>query len=173
MSKDKKETNLDVIISKGIVDTCKQMSNSWRSLSEPERDRIVKYADHKASDIDDEIKSRLNRMMNVKRANEHSHFAAIETGITLKEDIAEVKLRTNRDDLPIEIFNHKGSYLAILVNQKTTLEQFEAQGKMFDKDGNPIIDEKKINEDGFIKDEEGNWHKPVDFGDKTLDKADD
>ena len=113
-----------------IIKVCQQMTDSWGVLGEEEKKRMYDLAESHAEQMNEDIKQRLNTMLTHERAQGHPYIMAVEKGIAIKEQNVEIKLATKRDAVPMELYDHSGSFLVILTARKITLEEFEMQGQL-------------------------------------------
>ena len=121
--------NLIKLFQEEIIKVCQQMTDSWGVLGEEEKQRIYTLAEHHATNLNENLRYRLDKMLMAERAQGHPYIIATEKGISLKDDNLVLSLSASRKEAPIALYDHQGAFLVILTNKKVTLEEFELQGE--------------------------------------------
>lgn len=134
VSKAIQKSSIPRTIASRILETCREMTGAWHTLSNEERERIEGFADYHTQVIAETIAKTLAPMIDDFLASGRGYFSGTEKGIAIKDGVVTLTLTTDRRDVPEELYTHRGRFLVIIADDVASLEELNRQADLFDDD---------------------------------------
>ena len=125
------------LIYSAIFNTARQVPDGWGILTAEEKARIEGVGRSQADLAQAEIGQRLEGMFKKFIASERSYFVAAEKGIAIKDGGVSITLTATRNDVPDELYTHRGDFMVIITDGEATLKELNAQGDLFARGASP------------------------------------
>lgn len=142
------------LIYTAIFNTARQVPDGWGILTPEEKDRIEGVGRAEADKVQHEISARLEAMFKTFIASDRQYFTAVEKGIAIKDGGVAITLTALRNNVPDEVYTHRGEFMVIITDGEATLQELNAQGDMFPRGGSPAaaLAEELRTDDGSVFD---------------------
>lgn len=125
------------LIYTAIFNTARQVPDGWGILTPEEKDRIEGVGRAEADKVQYEISARLEAMFKTFIASDRQYFTAVEKGIAIKDGGVAITLTALRNNVPDEVYTHRGEFMVIITDGEATLQELNAQGDMFPRGESP------------------------------------
>ena len=125
------------LIYTAIFNTARQVPDGWGILTPEEKDRIEGVGRAEADKVQHEISARLEAMFKTFIASDRQYFTAVEKGIAIKDGGVAITLTALRNNVPDEVYTHRGEFMVIITDGEATLQELNAQGDMFPRGESP------------------------------------
>lgn len=125
------------LIYTAIFNTARQVPDGWGILAPEEKDRIEGVGRAEADKVQHEISARLEAMFKTFIASDRQYFTAVEKGIAIKDGGVAITLTALRNNVPDEVYTHRGEFMVIITDGEATLQELNAQGDMFPRGESP------------------------------------
>jgi len=125
------------LIYAAIFNTARQVPDGWGILTPEEKDRIEGVGRAEADKVQYEISARLEAMFKTFIASDRQYFTAVEKGIAIKDGDVAITLTALRNNVPDEVYTHRGEFMVIITDGEATLQELNAQGDMFPRGESP------------------------------------
>ena len=125
------------LIYSAIFNTARQVPDGWGILTAEEKARIEGVGRSQADIAQDEIGRRIEDMFKAFIASDRQYFTAVEKGIAIKDGGVAITLTALRNNVPDEVYTHRGEFMVIITDGEATLQELNAQGDMFPRGESP------------------------------------
>jgi hypothetical protein len=125
------------LIYTAIFNTARQVPDGWGILTPEEKDRIEGVGRAEADKVQYEISARLEAMFKKFIASDRKYFTAVEKGIAIKDGGVAITLTALRNNVPDEVYTHRGEFMVIITDGEATMAELNQQADMFPRGGSP------------------------------------
>ena len=125
------------LIYTAIFNTARQVPDGWGILTPEEKDRIEGVGRAEADKVQHEISARLEAMFKTFIASDRQYFTAVEKGIAIKDGGVAITLTALRNNVPDEVYTHRGEFMVIITDGEATMAELNQQADMFPRGGSP------------------------------------
>jgi len=125
------------LIYTAIFNTARQVPDGWGILAPEEKDRIEGVGRAEADKVQHEISARLEAMFKTFIASDRQYFTAVEKGIAIKDGGVAITLTALRNNVPDEVYTHRGEFMVIITDGEATMAELNQQADMFPRGGSP------------------------------------
>lgn len=125
------------LIYTAIFNTARQVPDGWGILTPEEKDRIEGVGRAEADKVQHEISARLEHMFKTFIASDRQYFTAVEKGIAIKDGGVAITLTALRNNVPDEVYTHRGEFMVIITDGEATMAELNQQADMFPRGGSP------------------------------------
>ena len=125
------------LIYTAIFNTARQVPDGWGILTPEEKDRIEGVGRAEADKVQYEISARLEAMFKTFIASDRQYFTAVEKGIAIKDGGVAITLTALRNNVPDEVYTHRGEFMVIITDGEATMAELNQQADMFPRGGSP------------------------------------